>query len=236
MKNSFKYFSLFKLSLLVLLILFLFFSNYLRNFIDINFILNKIYFYKDFIDENIFVLSFFFIFIFILWVSFLLPLITFLQIISGFFYGPYVGTLISLLSIIIGSFIIYSYPINKLKLKILNSKKINLTKIKENLNKNEFFYLMLIRVLPGIPFFLQGVIASYFKVNKFKYFISTLIGLLPISLLINFFGSEINQTVVKHSFEINFQKNIFYYFPLVLLIIIYGIRYFIPKIFKRFHL
>ncbi|MDB3973988.1 VTT domain-containing protein [Alphaproteobacteria bacterium] len=195
-------------------------------------------FYIDFehiIEDYKISISILFVLIFIFWVSLFFPLITIFQIFSGFIFGQYLGTFLSLVSILIGSMLIYHYPLDKISPKILSKKKINLSFLKKKIAKNEFFYLLLIRVLPGFPFFLQGALASYFKVSKFKFILSTVIGLMPICYLINFFGSEINQTLLySQKLQISFQKDISFYIPFFILVFIYILKFVLIKVQKKF--
>jgi len=212
-------------------------SYILKNSLDLNFLFQKYLNYRVFIDKHLFFFSIFFIFSFIFWVSTFLPFITFFQILAGFIFGAYLGTFISIFSVLIGSLLIYLYPLNKIKIKINSFNKIDFNYLKEKINQNEFFYLLLIRVMPGFPFFLQGAVCSYLKVNIYKYMITTFIGFLPICFMINFFGSELDQSILNNEiFEINFQKNKFYYVPILVVMVIYFLKFLIHRFFKKIYL
>jgi len=235
MKNNFSINK--KIFFLIFLLIFLFsISFFLQNTIDINFILNKYLMYQEIIDNNRILFCFFFIITFVLWISFFLPFITFFQIFSGFVFGVYFGTLVSIISILIGSYVIYLYPINKINISFQKNNNTNIENLLKEIKKKEFFYLLLIRVMPGVPFFLQNLLPSYLKVNLIKFLTSTIIGFLPICFLINFFGAELNQNIfLQESFEINFQKNKFYYLPIFILFLIYFLKNLIKNRFKSLY-
>ena len=84
-------------------------SYILKNSLDLNFLFQKYLSYRVLIDKHIFFFTVFFIFSFIFWVSAFLPFITFFQILAGFIFGAYLGTFISIFSVLIGSLLIYLY-------------------------------------------------------------------------------------------------------------------------------
>lgn len=221
------------LVILSTILILIFFYN-VRDFLEINFVIYKISYFKHLINNNLYVFTFIFILCFITWVSLFLPFISLLQIISGFIFGVQNGTIISLFSILLGSLIIYHYPIDRVKFQIKKVNKINYKILKEHIDKHELFYLLLIRVIPGFPFFLQGAVCSYFKVNIYKYIISTIFGLMPISYMINLFGSQVNLLLLTNKdYEINFETNEYYFLPLLVLLIIFFSKKIILKIFRK---
>lgn len=221
--------------IILFLIIFLLISYSLKNFLNINELLKYYFSFEEIIEKNRILASILFVLVFVFWVSSFLPLITIFQIFSGFVFGAVLGTILSISSILIGSIFIYYYPINKISLKFLQKKKINLFLLKSKFTQNEFFYLLLIRVLPGFPFSLQGALASYLKVNISKFIFSTLLGLMPISYLINLFGSQINHSLLYNdTITISFQKDISYYFPLLILFLIYFFKFLLIKLREKF--
>lgn len=221
--------------LAVLLLSFFFALSYFFKKLDIfNYIIQFYFDYKIIFEKYSFFLSFLFFLIFVAWVAFLFPLISLLQLFTGFIYGAYLGTIISIICICIGSVVIYYYPFDRLFIKYSNKLDLKIDNIRNRLLKNEFFYLLLIRVFPGVPFFFQGIIASFFKVNLFKFILSTIIGLLPISFIVNSLGAHIDQSIlISEGSQLAIQKNIFYYLPFLFLILLYITKLLIGKVYKK---
>lgn len=222
--------------IILIFLIFVLVSNYLKIFLNPNEIF-KIYFsFENIILNNKILFTTLFILIFILWVSLFLPLISIFQIFSGLIFGEYIGTFVSLFSILIGSLFIYTYPLEKITFNFLNSKKYNLSFISNNFKKNELLNLILVRVLPGFPFSLQGALASYLKVNILKYILSIIIGLAPISYLLNLIGSGISKSLIENDSILFFlQKDIRFLIPFVIVIILYVIKFSFSKYFKKFY-
>ena len=136
---------------------------------------------------------------------------------SGFFFGFYIGFLINIISITIGSlfFIILS------KYFFVNYFNNYLLKYTDKLNKiikkSSYEYLILIRLIFGIPLFIQNLFISTLEISKFKFIVSTLIGFSPYLLIFSFVGHKISNLLEIKSFSI---KNIFSIEIIVILIIL----------------
>ncbi len=83
--------------------------------------------------------------------------------------------------------------------------KKKLKKINENLDKNEFYYLLILRFSILFPFFLIGIFAGISKISYFKFAISTIIGSIPGAILYTYIGYQfrISNTIMEiFNFEI----------------------------------
>ena len=136
---------------------------------------------------------------------------------SGFFFGFYIGFLINIISITIGSlfFIILS------KYFFVNYFNNYLLKYTDKLNKiikkSSYEYLILIRLIFGIPRFIQNLFISTVEISKFKFSVASLIGFSPYFLIFSFVGDKISNLLEIKSFSI---KNIFSIEIIVILIIL----------------
>ena len=139
---------------------------------------------------------------------------------SGFFFGFYIGFLINIISITFGSlfFIILS------KYFFLNYFNNYLSKYTNKLNKiikkSSYEYLILIRLIFGIPLFIQNLFISTLEISKFKFIVSSLIGFTPYFLVFSYVGDKISNLLEIKSFSI---KNIFsipFFIVLMLLFLI----------------
>ena len=156
-------------------------------------------------------------------------------IISGIFFGKWVGTFISVVSISIGALILYiianfffKNTINKILEKKF-SKYINLFK------KNEFFYFFIFRLVGGLglPFPLQNTLPVIFNMKKINYFFASFLGFIPSMFIWVTIGSGIN-TYVKESDNFSFINLILsreIYLPIIFFIIFIMISLVIKKIF-----
>jgi len=170
----------------------------------------------------------------IVWIA-LLGFGTPLLIISGIFFGKWVGTFISVVSISCGALILYVIAnfffkdlINKLLEKKF-SKYISLFK------KNEFYYFFIFRLTGGLglPFPLQNTLPVIFNMKKINYFFASILGFVPSMFIMAAVGSGINRFIKQSdSFSlINLVLSKEIYLPIVSFIIFLLISFLIKKKF-----
>ena len=184
-----------------LLILFVF-LYYVFSIIEIN-RLNDFSYYKElqlnigsFVGNNLYInLLFFFVFS-IIWVS-LLGFGSPILIISGIFFGKWIGTFISVFSFSIGALILYSITNFFFKDLIKSVFQKKFSKYINLFQKNEFFYFFIFRFIGGlgIPFGLQNVLPVIFNIKKLNYFFASLLGFVPNFFIWNTIGSGISDFI-----------------------------------------
>ena len=158
-----------------------------------------------------------------------------LLIISGIFFGKWIGSFVSVISISLGALILYIIAnfffkdlINKLLEKRF-SKYINLFK------KNEFYYFFIFRLVGGLglPFPLQNTLPVIFNMKKTNYFFASILGFVPGMFILVSIGSGINK-FIKQSDSFSFMNLILskeIYLPIIYFIIFILISLVLKKIF-----
>ena len=165
--------------------------------------LNDFTYYKElqteisvFITSNIIINLFYFFVFSLIWVALLgfgLPIL----IISGIFFGQWLGTLASVISISIGALVLYSignFFFRDLVKSILEKK---FEKYFNFFQKNELFYFFIYRFVGGlgVPFGLQNLIPILFGMKKINYFLASIFGFIPGFFIINTIGAGLNTYV-----------------------------------------
>jgi len=233
MSKNFKLFLGFIYLLLLAVFLYFIFSN-----IQIN-RLNDFSYYKELqFSLSSFLSSYFLInticfFVFsIVWVSLLgfgLPIL----IISGILFGKWIGTIVSVLSISVGAFTLYSianFFFRDIVKKILEQK---FEKYIQLFQKNEFYYFFIYRFVGGlgVPFFLQNVFPVLFNMKKINYFFSSFFGFIPGFFVFNSIGAGLNTYIEKND-EFSLLKLILtpeIYFPILIFIGLVVLSFMIKK-------
>ena len=152
---------------------------------------------------------------------------------SGFFFGFFIGFLINIISITIGSlfFIILS------KYFFLNYFNNYLLKYTDKLNKiikkSSYEYLILIRLIFGIPLIIQNLFISTLEISKFKFILSTLIGFTPYFLIFSYVGDKISNLIEIKSFSFADIFSIEITFILIILVLILILRIFYKINYKK---
>ena len=161
-----------KISILFLLIFFVilwitYFLN--KDFFQLETFFSNLEFIQKFISQN-YLLS---IFTFLTLYSFLIlcnfPFASLLSMINGFLFGTWIGGAISILGGTIGAFGIFLiakfFFLDLIKKKFLNKYYL----IGYYFNKNDLELMILIRIIPALPFFIQNLILAGLGADNKKF-------------------------------------------------------------------
>ena len=192
---------IFILFIVILILWTTYFFN--KDFFQLQTFFSNLEIIQNFILQNFFIS----IFIFILSYSFLIicnfPFASFLSMINGFLFGTWIGGTISIVGGTIGAFGIFIiakfFFLNFIKKKFLNKYSY----IEKYFNKNDLELMMLIRIIPGTPFFLQNLILAGLGANNKKFFYTTIIGLAPWSFIFGSIGQGLEEIFVNNT-ELSF--------------------------------
>ena len=133
---------------------------------------------NNFKNVNIFVSSIIFFLVTVIWVL-LLGFGTPIFLVGGFIFGKWVGTILVVSGLTVGSTILYYFANFLIKDLIYEKFAIKFNHLTEKFKKNELLYFIIYRAVGGIPFFLQNLLPLLFNVKIRNYFLGTLIGLTP---------------------------------------------------------
>ena len=185
---------------------------------------------------NIFLSSLIFFILTIVWVL-LLGFGSPIFLIGGFIFGKWVGTILVVFGLTIGSTLLYyfaNFLIKDLIYKKFSSKFKYLT---EKFKRNELAYFTLYRAVGGIPFFLQNLLPILFNVKIRNYFFGTIIGLTPQLFVGVSLGAGIDKIIQENEKLPSIWKMLKtpdIYFPLLGIILIFLLAiYFRKKFFKQ---
>ena len=157
--------------------------------------MNEFFVFLDFLNIYInanFNLSIIIFFIFLLvYNTFSLPGNLIFVASAGYFFGIYIGYIISILSIVLGSLIFFT--VSKLFLKKLFTNVYDRysTKINKYISNSSIEYLILFRMVPGPPLMMQNVCLSIVKISSIKFILTSFIGFSPIIFVAVYVGSKI---------------------------------------------
>ena len=144
---------------------------------------------KKILDENFLIFTLLYTFLYILFIA-TFPLPFPLIILTSSIFNPFIATMISTVSITLGSmffFIVFF----KLHLdKIFTLKNIKKSKIFLKIKKNELLAVSIFRLTGGggLPFVIQNIILVYSRIKLNNFVIGTFIGILPSIFLLSLLG------------------------------------------------
>ena len=195
--------------------------------------MDNFYVFLDYIKiniENIFFQMFLIFLIFLLLYNiFSLPGNLVFITSTGYFFGIYLGFLISILSLVLGSYIFFIFSKSLLKKYFYNYYKKYSNKANKFIKNSSFEYLIILRMLPFLPLMIQNFCLSILDIKKTKFFFTSLIGFSPIVFTAVFIGNQINNIEKLKKLTLS---NIFSSDFLVIIILLSSIL-FINIIYKR---
>ena len=146
---------------------------------------------KSKIRDNLFYYSLYCFFIFILIIVFLLPIGPFVLII-GYYFGIKYGLVIVLVGETLGSLLVFLYSRYLFKDYFLLIIEKKFSFLKNQININGFNYVLLLRLIGGVPFPIQNIASSVLGMSSWKYIVATFIGIIPYAYIFISIGNGLN--------------------------------------------
>lgn len=176
-----------------LFVLFLLVSIYFSDWLTIETIKNHKQLILNFIENNYLASVSLFFLSCIVFVNSPLPLAALIKLFGGFFFGFYTGALFNItatsLACIIG-FLISRYAFKEQFEKFFYSR---LKGVEKEIETNGFYYFLSLRVVMVVPYFCINFVAGISRISFKNYFVSTVIGVIPASLVYAHGGSQIEK-------------------------------------------
>ena len=185
---------------LVIIFLVLFFSKFsLTEITSYQFIKENRLYFLNFKNSNLFLISFIFLFLTILWVFPFLGFGSPIALLGGFIFGKWIGTIVVVLGLSIGATFLYlfgNYFLKDLVKEKFLKKYINLG---NKFKQSEFYYLLIYRFIGGVPWQLSCILPTIFNVSIKNFFFATLIGIIPQIFLAVSIGSGLEKVIDRNS-------------------------------------
>ncbi len=190
---------------------------------------------NEFKNQNIFLSALIFLVVTIVWVL-LLGFGAPILLIGGFIFGKWLGTLIVLFGLTVGSTFLYMIANYLLKDFIYEKFSSRFSFLINKFKKNEFIYFVIYRSIGGIPFFLQNLLPTLFDIKIKNFFYGSLIGLAPQLFIGVSLGAGVNKLIDDNENMPSFLQMIStpdIYLPIFGLIAIFIIAFFSRKKFFK---
>ena len=229
------YIGLFYLIFVGLFLYFLFSKFSFQEITSYEFIKNNRNYFIELRQSNLFFLASIFVLFTIVWVlaaGFGSPVAIF----AGFIFGKWIGTLLLVIGLSIGATLLYIFANFFLK-EIIKEKFLEKYKnLDAKFKKSEFVYLLVYRLIGGIPFAISNVLPCIFNVKVLNFFWATFIGIIPSLFLICSIGSGLEK-IIDQNLEAPTVIDLFsspdIYFPLIVFICLVLITIYLRKFFYK---
>ena len=185
--------------ILLSVFLYFFFSKFsIQEITTYNFIKSNSEYLINFREANMALVSISFILLGILWIvvqGFASPLV----LASGFLFGSYLGTIIIVTTLSIGATLIYILA-NFFFKDLIKEKFIGRFKnLESRFKKRELVFMIIYRVIGGIPFQISNLIPCMFSVSVKNFFLGSIIGMIPQAFIVSSLGAGLENQIKKNT-------------------------------------
>ncbi len=184
--------------ILISLFLYFLFSNFnFREITTYNFIRSKSEYFEKIQEANLALVCISFIILGIIWI-FLQGFASPVVIASGFLFDTYIGTFVVVITLSVGSTLIYILA-NFFFKELIKEKFLNkFNNLEKRFKKKELTYMIIYRILGGIPFQIQNLIPCMFSVSVKNFFLGTVLGMIPQTFIISSLGAGLKKQIKKN--------------------------------------
>lgn len=147
-------------------------------------------------DQNFVGLAAAFVSFYVLIVAFSLPGAAVTSVTGGFLFGLAFGTVFNVAAATIGASVIFAaarWGLGEMLTKKLDASEGTVKKLKNGLRENETSVLLLIRLVPAVPFFVANLLPALVGVKFFKFFWTTALGIIPGGLVFTWIGVGVGE-------------------------------------------
>jgi len=177
---------------------------------------------------------FYFCAVYIITIALSIPGATVLTLASGFIFGIVMGTILVVISATLGASVVFFATHTAFRETLMARAGPWLKRFAQELQTNAVSYLLFVRLIPIFPFWLINIVAGLLNVRFIVFFLTTLIGIMPASLIYVAIGSGLHEIFAVNKavdFHIIFKANIL--LPLVGLAVLAVVPVFYQKIRRR---
>ena len=215
---------------------FLFSKFSIQEITSYDFLRNNRSYFLELKNSNLFLTSFIFLLLTIMWVFPFLGFAFPVALTGGFIFGKWIGTMIVVFGMSIGATFLYIFGNYFLQDLIKEKFLKKFQKLENKFKQSEFFYLLIYRFIGGIPWQLSCLLPLLFNVKRINFFFATLIGIIPQIFLIVSIGVGLEKIIdqniqVPGIAEIIFSPDI--YIPILTFFILILITVFLRKLFYK---
>ena len=134
---------------------------------------------------------------YVLAVAFSVPGAVWLTIAGGFLFGLYLGAATTVVSATIGATLIFLAAKTALRETLVRNAGAWLRRAEEEFQENEVSFMLLMRLVPAIPFFAINIAAALLGVRLTTYIWTTLVGIIPGSAVYTWVGAGIDDVIAR---------------------------------------
>lgn len=129
--------------------------------------------------------------IYMLMVALSVPIASLLSLLAGFLFGPLLGTLVAVIAATTGATLVFLAARTALGAGWRQRRAGIVHRLRAGFAANAFSYLLVLRLIPQVPFFAVNLAAAFLGVPLATYVCATLLGIVPAAAVIVGLGSSL---------------------------------------------
>lgn len=151
-------------------------------------------------DSNFWLASFAFMVAYVVIVAFSLPGATLATLTGGFLFGVFPGTLFNVLAATVGAVGVFLAARAGFGADVaarIEEKGGAGAKLQTALRENEWSALLIMRLVPAVPFFLANLLPAFVGTSLFRFAITTFVGIIPGGLVFTSVGAGLGEVFAQ---------------------------------------
>ena len=181
--------------LVVALVCFFYFQLY--RYLSFSMLKEHRYFLTQWTEQHRLISALLLMLIYIAVVAISIPVGTILTLAAGFLFGVVFGTIYVVVGATMGACVVFLAVKTSLGSTLAERHGKWLVKFENNLQENAFNYLLFLRLVPVFPFWIINIAAGLLNVSLGRFFLATLIGIIPGSLVYTAVGNGLGAILDK---------------------------------------
>lgn len=175
------------------IVLFLIISIYFSDQLTIENIKANKLLIQDFISHHYGISVLLFFISCVIFINSPIPLAAMLKVLGGFFFGFHLGVIYNIMATILACLVGFSISRYAFKESFEAIYYERLKQVETEIENNGFYYFLTLRLVMVVPYFFINVIAGISRISFQKYLYSTMLGVIPASVIYANGGNKLEQ-------------------------------------------
>jgi len=130
-------------------------------------------------------------------VAFSLPVAVVATPVGGFLFGTWIGAGLSVIAATLGSVAVFLAARHAFRDLFRARAGATLARLEEGFRNNDFSYLLFLRLVPVLPFWLINIVPALLGMRLRRYVLATLLGIVPASIVYASVGSGLGAVLKR---------------------------------------
>lgn len=148
-------------------------------------------------DRNLALAALGYVAVYVVSVAFSVPGAIWLTMAGGFLFGTALATALTVVAATTGAIAIFLAARSSLGVELRRRAGPWLDRVYNEVERGEISFLLVIRLIPAIPFFVANVVPAFVRVRLVNFIWTTFVGILPATAVISSVGAGLGEVIDK---------------------------------------